>query len=282
MVTTEDACVDSRMSAERPSLRVRKIRHISTVTETAADPGERIRRFRLWNIVAAFFHGVSAALMLALANDFAIPVTASYAQGAPGSQATWPAQIVAEPRFAVLTASFLFVSAFFHLLISAPGVFERYAAFLVEGRAPFRWAEYTISSSIMLVPIAMLTGITDVAALVALIGVNMTMIWFGYLQEFPNAPGTRPFWLGSAAGLVPWIAIGIYLIGAGSGTPGFVYAIYISLFAFFNCFGLVMFAHLRGWGRFKDYLAGEKTYIVLSFTAKSALAWQVFSGTLAG
>lgn len=91
----------------------------------------------------------------------------------------------------------------------------------------------------MLVPIALLTGITDIAALTALVGVNMTMIWFGYLHEFPREPGMRPFWLGSVAGLVLWIAISIYLVG-------------------------------------------EKTYIVLSFTAKSAFAWQVFSGTLAG
>ena len=34
-------------------------------------------------------------------------------------------------------------------------------------------------------------------------------------------------------------------------------------------------------GRFRDYLTGETAYIVLSLTAKSALAWQIFGGTLA-
>jgi hypothetical protein len=32
--------------------------------------------------------------------------------------------------------------------------------------------------------------------------------------------------------------------------------------------------------RWKDYLVGEKTYMVLSLVAKSLLAWQVWSGTL--
>jgi hypothetical protein len=32
----------------------------------------------------------------------------------------------------------------------------------------------------------------------------------------------------------------------------------------------------------RDYLYGEKVYIVLSLTAKSALAWQVYAGALAG
>ena len=36
----------------------------------------------------------------------------------------------------------------------------------------------------------------------------------------------------------------------------------------------------RAKGRFADYLVGERTYIVLSFVAKSALAWQVFTGAL--
>jgi heliorhodopsin len=35
-------------------------------------------------------------------------------------------------------------------------------------------------------------------------------------------------------------------------------------------------------GPWRDYLYGERGYIVLSLTAKSALAWQVFGGTLAG
>ena len=35
-------------------------------------------------------------------------------------------------------------------------------------------------------------------------------------------------------------------------------------------------------GAWADYLRGEWTYVVLSLVAKSALAWQVFAGTLAG
>ncbi|MDH5294973.1 MAG: hypothetical protein OEW91_14955, partial [Acidimicrobiia bacterium] len=34
-------------------------------------------------------------------------------------------------------------------------------------------------------------------------------------------------------------------------------------------------------GRWRDYLFGERFYILLSLVAKSALAWQVFGGTLA-
>jgi len=33
-------------------------------------------------------------------------------------------------------------------------------------------------------------------------------------------------------------------------------------------------------GKWAEYLRGERAYIVLSLVAKSALAWQVFAGTL--
>ena len=64
--------------------------------------------------------------------------------------------------------------------------------------------------------------------------------------------------------------------------PAFVYAIFASLFVFFNVFALNMWLQYRRVGRWRSYLFGEKAYMVLSLVAKSALAWQVFAGTLAG
>lgn len=37
----------------------------------------------------------------------------------------------------------------------------------------------------------------------------------------------------------------------------------------------------RANGKWANYLRGERTYIVLSFVAKSLLAWQIFASTLA-
>jgi hypothetical protein len=34
-------------------------------------------------------------------------------------------------------------------------------------------------------------------------------------------------------------------------------------------------------GRWADYLFGERVYIILSLTAKTVLAWQIWVGTLA-
>jgi hypothetical protein len=42
-----------------------------------------------------------------------------------------------------------------------------------------------------------------------------------------------------------------------------------------------MFLQYKKVGRWKDYLFGERIYIVLSLLAKTALAWMIFAGTLA-
>lgn len=86
------------------------------------------------------------------------------------------------------------------------------------------------------------------------------------------------------AGIVPWLVIAIYLLRGrrGRDVPGFVYAIFVSLFLFFNVFAVNMVLQYRRFGPWRDYLFGERAYIVLSLFAKSALAWQVFAGTLRG
>ena len=137
----------------------------------------------------------------------------------------------------------------------------------------------------MIVLIAMLVGISDVAALVALVGVNGSMIGFGWMQERYERPGAGlgPFWIGCLAGIFPWLAIGIYLVGPGAQQhpPGFVYGIFFSLFLFFNCFAINQWLQYKKVGRWADYLFGERIYVTLSLVAKSLLAWQIFASTLA-
>ena len=254
-----------------------------TQTETT-DLERRTRRLRSYNVFMGLLHAAQGVVILAIANDFSLPVTGSFLEGPPGSGSV-SQETLFDVRFAWGVAAFLFLSAIAHFAIASPGVFEWYRRNLARTRNYARWIEYSVSASVMIVLIAMLTGISDVAALVALFGVNASMILFGLVQERYEEPGGSllPFWLGCIAGVVPWIAIGIYLVSPGTDAspPGFVYGIYVSLFLFFNAFALNMWLQYRRIGRWRDYLFGESAYVLLSLTAKSALAWQVFAGTLA-
>ena len=46
-------------------------------------------------------------------------------------------------------------------------------------------------------------------------------------------------------------------------------------------FALVQWKQYGAKGKWADYIYGKRRYIVLSFVAKSLLAWQVFAGALA-
>lgn len=134
---------------------------------------------------------------------------------------------------------------------------------LREQRNYARWIEYVFPSSVMIVFIAMLVGIADVAALLALAGVNAAMILFGLPQEKYETPGRAvswlPCWFGLIAGAVPWVAIALYLVAPGIdvAAPGFVYGIFFSLFVFFNAFAVVMVLQYRRVGRWADYEFGS-------------------------
>lgn len=238
------------------------------------------------NLIAGVFHLVQMALILVLATDFTLPVTASYMDGPPGTPLLAPVTVL-DSRIAWGVALFFGLSALFHFLVISPMFIKRYAAGLVEKRNYFRWVEYSLSSSIMIVLIAQIVGITDAAALIAIFGVNASMILFGWLQEKYETPGSggwMPFIFGCIAGSVPWIVIAFYTIAPGSTSaneiPGFVIGIIISLFLLFNVFAIVQFLQYKPVGKWSNYLKGEKAYIVLSLVAKSALAWQIFAGTL--
>ncbi len=64
--------------------------------------------------------------------------------------------------------------------------------------------------------------------------------------------------------------------------PAFVFAIFVSLFVLFNSFAVNMALQYRRAGRWRDPFFSERVYILLSLVAKSALAWQVYAGALAG
>jgi hypothetical protein len=72
----------------------------------------------------------------------------------------------------------------------------------------------------------------------------------------------------------------VNVIGADT-VPGFVYGIVVAEQLFFFTFGLNQWLQYRGVGRWRDYLYGEKVYLVLSLVAKSVLAWQIYGGSLA-
>jgi len=244
---------------------------------------QKLGKLRIWNIVVGLVLAVQAVLMAVLTNNFSLPVTATFMEGPPGSPATLHTIWSIQTGWGVFT--FMAISALALFIIASPWVFPWYKRNLLQTRNYGRWIEYFFSSSIMIVLISQICGISDIAALLSIFGINACMILFGGLQEKyekPGKPNWISFWYGSFAGIIPWIAILVYLIAPGINIspPGFVYAIVIMLFILFNCFAVNMVLQYKQVGPWKDYLFGEKVYIILSLTAKSLLSWMVFANVL--
>ncbi len=244
----------------------------------------QFKRLRLYNLLMGSFHLVQGAVIVALSNDFKLPVTASFLAGPPGTL-PGPPEVLFEVPLGLGVAAFLFMSALAHYIIAAPGVFPWYVKNLKRTRNYARWIEYSFSSSLMVVLIGMLPGVFDVAAIIAIFGANASMLLFGLLMEHYEEPG-NPNWMsfifGCLTGIVPWLALGVYLWSPGSVAepPGFVYVIFASMFVFFNSFAVNMVLQYKQVGPWRNYLFGEVMYVLLSLTAKSLLAWLVFANTL--
>jgi hypothetical protein len=247
---------------------------------------------RKWNFVLAGLHAVQGVAVLFLARAVTFPISVNYltpnSLAPEGSFSLVPAtQNVFDINLAYLVAAFFFMSAIAHILM-ATKLRVSYEKNLKNYVNKIRWIEYSFSASTMMVAIAILSGVYDLASLLMIFALTAIMNSTGLLMEVWNGKSKKVNWLsfivGSIAGIIPWVVIGLYFWAAnvyGSGQiPTFVYWIYGSLFLFFNCFAINMYLQYKRKGKWADYLYGERVYMILSLVAKSVLAWQVFFGAL--
>lgn len=252
-------------------------------SSTAESGSSAYRRLRRANVAVAVLLAAQAAFMLAAGNDLALPVSASFLRRDPVAlRAPSAAETVFTLPIAATVAVFLLLAAVDHLAVASPMLHLRYERLIDRGANYARWIEYSVSASIMIVLIGMFVGVRDLAAIMAVFAADTAMILFGLLMERQQRPGRADwsaFWFGSLIGLVPWAIVGIYVAQAPV-VPGFVYAIIATQFLLFFSFAGNMVLQYKRIGRWRSYVFGESTYITLSLTAKSLLAWLIFANVL--
>ena len=245
-----------------------------------------LRRF---NLIMGFLHLIQGVFMILVSNDTTYPIFTNYLNFDLASRTLKPgAELLYKVPFGIAVAFFLLISAVAHFYLATIG-YGRYKENLKKGMNPVRFYEYALSSSLMIVLIGMLIGIWDLGAIILIFTLNATMNLFGIMMELHNQKTEKTNWTafiyGCIAGIVPWIVITLYFVGAvNSGDakpPAFVYTIVPTLFVFFNIFAVNMILQYKKVGPWKDYLFGERVYIILSLLAKSVLCWLIWTGTLA-
>ena len=249
----------------------------------------KLKGLRNFNTIMGFLHLIQGVFMIIVSNDTTYPIYTNFLKFDIANRALVPdPKLWYELPFGIGTAVFLLLSATAHFYLSTIG-YKRYVENLRKGQNPVRFYEYALSSSLMIVLIGMLVGIWDLGSIILMFGINAMMNLFGIMMEYHNQYTKKTNWTafiyGSIAGLIPWIIIVIYFLSAinssGAKPPAFVYAIIPTIFVFFNVFAINMVLQYKKIGKWKEYIFGEKVYIILSLLAKTALAWMIFAGTLA-
>lgn len=274
------------------------------------------KSIRRCNIAAGLLHGVSfiAALTLTiifldqsisteLRTDYKIyDANATLSTGGTQPDSSGPFSVLCASlgfyKLSWVNIAFPLITSLFHLVIAFnPEINRRYSKYVLrDGINPYRWIEYSITASIMAWVIGQLSGITNVFLLVVLILVNVAMQYQGYIQEVVNVGRKRadgffysPIVIGFVLFAAQWLPIFVYFFAAitsdrpatAEQVPWFVYSIILGLFFQFAAFGLVMVFHYTGSPKwFKSHYNNEVAYIVLSFTSKVFLDWNLLIGIL--
>ncbi len=280
--------------------------NMSYLTKPLIEIDDKTAKFlRDFNLGAGILHFIQGLLMIFLSNETTTQVLIGLPNpdiGAGSFSTTIGFENLFEFRLGPVVASFLLLSAIAHFLLVMPRINTWYRENLSRKRNYARWYEYALSSSIMICLIAILSGIADFNLLLLIFVSNALMNLFGLNIEKVNSlrqsidPNAMTDWteyvFAVIAGISPWIVVAIYFFtsidrvdgqvvnGVTLQVPDFVKWIFWTLIVTFNTFAINMFLQYKKIGPWKNYLFGEKVYIIMSLTAKTILAWQVFGGTL--
>ena len=116
---------------------------IASVGAPSLSMGGFSRDLRRWNLAMAVLHFAQGVLMLAIASDFSLPVTAAFVRMNQETQSLEPRLgTLFDVRLAPVIASFLFLSALAHLAVSLPRIYSWYRQNLDRRVNYARWIEY--------------------------------------------------------------------------------------------------------------------------------------------
>jgi hypothetical protein len=227
-------------------------------------------------------------------------------------------QTVARPPVWAFLFAFELITAFFHYGAARLWAVT-YQKMLKQNMQPFRWLEYSITSSIMLLCLYALSRITDVYLLWANVGLSVFLElcgglcfeFFGFLLETNKGP-KEPFMAPEVADMVFYARWGFYALSVAV----FAFNIFLvwdafvtildpysrlttaplwdelfswirvlnaallGLYSVFPVIHLFEFVSREEFEVKENFLLCEKLYIVASFVAKGTLVWSVFYGAM--
>jgi len=245
-----------------------------------------LKKLKIWHTAAAVFMSVQTVAIFALSLDVEVPLSVGFPDrdGRDGPVGFIKVKEIDgfQPKYII--GSFLLLSAVDHLIMATLLWANLPHGFLARNTNPVRWIEYTFSASLMSFLVASLSGIYDIHSLLSIaLFTGITMIFGWLLELIPREDedyhklAVGLFTLGSFTCLFSWLPIFCYFFEAVSNdVPGFVIAAFFGTFIAYSCFALNMYLYY--FPKLYGFITSEMIYVVLSFTAKTFLAWDVWGG----
>jgi hypothetical protein len=115
---------------------------------------------------------------------------------------------------------------------------------------PYRWLQYSITAPLIVLLIAMVSGIHDLGSLVGIWASTVVTMAFGFWFEMHAAEaGLLPICMGNLIFLVPWVVIGVHLVQTWADTSSNVVLIYFIHFMLMWTFPAALLHHWESMGR---------------------------------
>jgi len=285
----------TKTTVAKPKKATAATKKITAEKVTASKPAKKLTAATLyaWNKWLALLYAAQGVAILVAGATYSLPVTTNFLTKDAFTSKAGETPVLApairhlfDLNLVYVVAAFLFLAAIAHI-IYATVYRDRYEKELAARVNRARWAGFGVIGAAMMVTISLLVGIQDISLLASLVGLTLIASLSGLAIEVYSRSTPRrrlPYVVAWIACALPWLVVGMYLLGAniyGSGNiPAYVYGVVISIFVLFIGFALNTYYQYKARGKWADYLYGERINSILLFLAVSALAWQVFAGVL--
>lgn len=251
------------------------------------------RSLRTWNLVLAALFVVQGIIFVLGSSGRGYPVAANFLTldplqtAAQSKSVLTPAlQHLFDVNLMYLVGAMLLVAALVRLLLATRWR-SGYESALQARANPYRWGELLVTNGLLLLVVAMLVGVQDVALLLALVGLNALASLGWWLAEARRKPretaGRFNYVLASVAAAVAWLVPALYLLAGavyGSAAAAGTWWIFGTMLVLSAAVPVVLALSVRKNGAWHEYFFTERTYQLLQLATLSLLTWQLFGGVL--
>lgn len=271
-----------------------KAAKIAKAKEAANTPAGKLAKWHRWLGIFFLLQGLAVLL---LGRNVTAPVTMQYpsvdtlASEATGREVIGLAnRHIADVHVEWVLATTLIVFAAVHF-VSATAYRPYVDAALKRGVNAFRWLALGIGGGLLTVAVAMISGFSSLPLLLVLFGTvaGAALLAHGVEVIVANNNGVKGrlarflCGLASIGALVPWIILGLGVVGAAlwkGELPAYLYSLYLCGVLLAGAFMLATHFHLKRRGKWADNFYTERGYLLLTLITVTLLTWQIVAGAL--